>query len=152
MKQERIGTSAPKENAGPGLLAGSLGLAAKAENLKLKAALGVGDGGTLRVLKDRKFGRLLGNPCVIIWRERSRAFVLLRCFRTERRGTEEQTIIERAPWGWSNADREFLNPDSPGVNRYALRLVRRIREEGTEEHARRSRAVALRLAERERDR
>lgn len=149
MKHERIGPRTQK-NAQPGLLGGSPDYVKdSAANVHLRAALNAAAPCGVRILRDREFGHLLGNPCVIVQREKSRAFVLLRCITKVRHGQQEQTVVDRRPWGWDNPDREFLNPNSPGVERYAQALVKRIHEAGKLEQQRRDRVAACRAMERE---
>lgn len=133
MKHEKIGTRAP-ENARPGLLGGSPAYIVESDqNVHLKAALGAPKAGGLSVLKDKLFGHLIGDPRVIIERRAGSAFVSVR----------------PRPWGWNNVDREFLQPDSPGVERYAQSLVQRIHDAGKAKHLERERHIAMRKAERE---
>jgi hypothetical protein len=133
VKHEKIGTRAP-ENARPGLLGGSpVHIAENGGNVHLKAGLRASAPSRVRILKDRAFGHLIGSPEVIIERRNGSAFV----------------SVHPRPWGWQNVDREFLRPDSPGVDRYALALVQRIHEAGKAKHLERERHIALRKAERE---
>lgn len=80
------------------------------------------DGQGRRVLKD-EFARLIGSPKVVIDRDDRRAVVW---------------IADR-PWGWLNTTREFLNPRSPGIDRYAEKLLARIRASAEQEQGRKER-------------
>lgn len=72
---------------------------------------------------------LIGGPLVVIAKRGASAFVW----------------IERKPWGWLLPTMEFLNPESPGVRRYAEKLLTRI---GTEAEAAAKRKARLQEAKR----
>lgn len=44
-------------------------------------------------------------------------------------GGEARVEVDRCPWGWGDPTRVFLNPDSPGVLRYADKLFARLAAE-----------------------
>jgi hypothetical protein len=132
MKHERIGAGTPK-NANPGLLCGSRDYVAESDaKVHVKAALKATDGSGVRVLQDREFGHLIGSPKVLV----------------EHRGGSAFVSVQPRPWGWQNVDREFLNANSPGVSRYADKLLAAIHETGKREHERRERLKEARQRER----
>jgi hypothetical protein len=146
-QQERIGARAP-ENTRPGLLGSSpVHVAENGSNVHIKAGLRASADSGVRILKDQ-FGRYVGNACVIVQKRNGSAFVMLRCANKEYRHGALTTVYERRPWGWPNLDAEFLNPDSPSVERYAAKLLARIRDAGKREAERRERQTGARLAER----
>lgn len=55
--------------------------------------------------------------------------------------------VERQPWGWSNATKEFLRSPSKAALRYAVELATRLRTEAQAESDRRERLQNARLAE-----
>lgn len=81
------------------------------------------------VLKEADFGHLIGSPRVIIDRDNSKAVVW----------------VAGKPWGWSDPTIEFLNPASPGVDRYAQELLGRIRAAGEREANRKARQREAKL-------
>ena len=68
----------------------------------------------------------------------------------ERGPMRAQVWIEHAPWGWPHGLREFLDPASPAVLRYAKRLALKLREAALIEQGRRVRNRELARVERER--
>ena len=74
---------------------------------------------------------LIGGPRVVVERHASRAFVW----------------VENPIWGWPDARREFLNPASPAILKYAQALALRIRDAALSEEARRARIDAARKRE-----
>lgn len=66
---------------------------------------------------------LIGSPRVVVEHHASRAFVW----------------VENPIWGWGNSRREFLNPKSPAIFKYAQALAIRIRNAALAEEARRGR-------------
>ena len=74
---------------------------------------------------------LIGGPRVVVERHISRAFVW----------------VENPIWGWPDAQREFLSPESPAIFKYAQALALRIRDAAHAEEARRSRIDAARKQE-----
>jgi hypothetical protein len=66
-----------------------------------------------------------------------------------RRGGSAFVTVQNPPWGWPNLDREFLNPRSPAVDRYADTLRDRLAAEARREDERRERKHAAKLVERE---
>jgi hypothetical protein len=86
------------------------------------------------VLKEREVGYLIGNPMVVIDRDERKAVVW----------------IANRPRGFlTNSEREFLNPLSAGVERYASKLLASIRAEGEREAARQERYREAKRRERE---
>jgi hypothetical protein len=86
------------------------------------------------VLKEREVGYLIGNPMVAIDRDERKAVVW----------------IANRPRGFlTNSEREFLNPLSAGVERYASKLLASIRAEGEREAARQERYREAKRRERE---
>lgn len=71
-------------------------------------------------------GHFVGSPRVVIDRDKDKAVVWL----------------SSAPWGWGDCRLEFLNPASPGVRRYADKLLKRVAEAGEKERLRRERIKA----------
>ena len=65
------------------------------------------------VLKDDEALASIGTPRVVVTYRKGSAFV----------------NVDRPMWGWGNVEREFLNPDSPGVMRYAQELFARLAAE-----------------------
>jgi hypothetical protein len=133
------------------LLGGSSGYIPHSDpNSKVKAALNALLGGGLTtVLRDHDAGHLFGNPCVIVHKRGGSAFVLLRCVRMRPQHGETALVVERRPWGWANVDKEFLNPESPAVDRYAQTVLQAIKNACEAERQRRERNRFLRLQERE---
>ena len=74
---------------------------------------------------------LIGDSRVVIERHPSRAFVW----------------VENPIWGWPDARREFLNPGSPAILKYAHALAYRIRDAALAEEARRARIAEARKQE-----
>ena len=58
------------------------------------------------------------------------------------------SIEPDAPWGWADPTRLFLNPDSPGVQRYARSLYDRLYAAAQKEAAYRETKGALRSLDR----
>lgn len=74
---------------------------------------------------------LIGGPRVVVERHTSRAFVW----------------VENPIWEWPDARREFLNPASPAILKYAQALALRIRDAALAEEARRVRLEVARKQE-----
>ena len=74
---------------------------------------------------------LLGGPRVVVERHATRAFVW----------------VENPIWGWPDARREFLRPDSPAVVKYALALASRIKDAALAEQHRQARMQDARQRE-----
>ncbi|MDP9424015.1 MAG: hypothetical protein M3Q19_14500 [Pseudomonadota bacterium] len=65
------------------------------------------------ILKDDEALASIGTPRVVVTYHGGSAWV----------------DVSRKPWGWGNVQREFLNPESPGVMRYAQGLFARLAAE-----------------------
>lgn len=68
---------------------------------------------------------LIDGPRVVVERHRDRAFV----------------FASPQVWGWPPSLREFLNPDSPAILKYAQALALRIKDAALKEEARLARIV-----------
>lgn len=132
MKMETIGVRV-HHNTDPGShLAGVRNSIAQNDKISnAKAALKAAHEAGIRVLRDRDFGYLLGDPRIVI----------------EPCGNSVFVSVRPRPWAWSNVDKEFLF--GVGAERYARKLLDRVHSEGQREHDRREALKAARLRERE---
>lgn len=76
---------------------------------------------------------LIGGPRVVVERHATRAF----CW------------VENPVWGWPDARREFLNPVSPAILKYAQALAFHIRDAALAAEAKRARITDARKRETE---
>lgn len=76
---------------------------------------------------------LVGSPRVVVERHPTRAFVW----------------VDNPIWGWPPALREFLNPNSPTILKYAFALAEQIKDAAEKQEARLARIVEARKREAE---